>query len=71
MFLANVSSPSTVVPEWNLHSTFHIETIFEFASAYLHSNGCFFILLPEVNVIWDDVYGNLQFCNCKGLVGHQ
>jgi hypothetical protein len=44
LFVSFVSSPSDVIPKWNLHSSSHIEAFFEFA---LHKDACILIFMPS------------------------
>ena len=43
LYVHNVSSPHTIIQEWNLHSPFDTEVLFEFASIYLYEDVCLFM----------------------------
>lgn len=45
--ISNVSSPTNTIPEWNAHSTTHIEAFFEFTNAYLHEDACMLVFHHE------------------------
>ena len=47
LHVPHISSPPTVIPEWNKHNTIEIEAIFEFAFSFLHDDAFIFLFIPE------------------------
>ena len=43
----HISSPPSIIPEWNKHKTTKIKAIYEFAFSFLHDDAFILLFVPE------------------------